>query len=431
MSRALRVILAGHTGLGKAQVASKLRTFLERGDKSLANRVGVYDFEEAIEETGGGDPRLFAGITGGRTQRERWGKAWEHIRDKMETRRDECCILHLHLVFAQRGHRICPAPLRVLAEWRPDMVVVLIDDVYAVKRRIQLKGFDFSFAQLYDWRATELMFADQIGLVSSYVQEQTKGERAFCDSVVVSVKHPLAMLGRMVLDRARPRIYASFPISSTRKSMEKRAEINQFRRKLHELFVTFDPLTIEELALLYEEGNPARNRDSYHPTEDANGSSKNIADQRWDCRVCESGDYEPMVWEPHSSANHAGKTELFYPLRFSPDELSELWGEEAGERTSIVHDQVTHRDLRLVDQADFVVCYRPYRDGQTSGGVTREVTHANQIGKPVFAYVGNDTQKARPLTGRFTQQFTDQAEFWRFLEQKATERVSLPRPLYY
>ena len=437
MSRAKRVILAGHTGLEKAQIASKLRGFLESAEQNLVNRVGVYDFEEAIRLTRGGDPRLFAGITGGLAQRERWRTAWNYVQEEMKGRSHDCCIVHLHLVFAKRGHRICPGPLSVLAEWHPDMIIVLIDDVFGVKRRIQLKNFDFSFTQLYDWRTTEQMLADQLALTSSFLQERaeslTTGRRgAICDSVVVAVKHPLRMLGRMILDRALPRVYASFPITSTRESLEKRTEIDRFRCRLHELFVTFDPLTIEELVLVLEQRRRAPDRDSFDPTHDAEGNPKGLGDQRWSCRLADCGDYEPMVWEPESSVNHLGKPELFYPLHFPQNELNELWAQEAGEATSIVHDQVTHRDLRLVDQADFVVCYRPYWDRRrTSGGVTAEVTHANQIGKPVFAYVGDDMQDARPLTGSFTHQFTDQRAFWEFLQQKASERIPLPRALYY
>ena len=318
MSRATRVILAGHTGLEKAQVAAKLCRFLELAERTLVNRVGVYDFEQAIRVTGGGDPRLFAGITGGRAQRERWRTAWDYVQEEMKGQSHDCCIVHLHLVFAQRGHRVCPASLSVLGEWRPDIIIVLIDDVFAVKRRIQLKNFDFSFAQLYDWRTTEQMFADHLGLTSSFLQERANGlktgePRAVCDSVVVAVKHPLRMLGRMILDRAFPRVYASFPITSTRESVEKRTEINRFRRRLHELFVTFDPLTIEELVLVLEQGRRAPNRDSFDPTHDAKGNEKPLGDQRWSCRLPDCGDYEPMVWEPESPANHLGEPESFIP----------------------------------------------------------------------------------------------------------------------
>lgn len=436
MSRAERIILAGHTGLGKGQIAHKLKDYLESNVSELANRVNVYDVEDYMKRAGGGDANLLAGVKNARAQRECWRSAWDQLVADAEKKGDRCSIVHCHLIFAQRGHRICPACLTTLAAWKPDVVVSLYDDVYASWRRIQLQGYHFSLAQLYEWRTIETIFADQVALISSIAQQESSGPPAHpsvavCDSVSMSVKHPVAMLGRLLSDRSRKRVYLSFPISKTRGHKDRRQEIDSFRKRMHQLFVAFDPLCIEELPLVLKNGTRAHERASFHPVLDENGCDKPLNDQRWDCRVESHGDWAPLMWEPEDATDHTGESESFYPVPLDAKEIDELWWEDGGEDKSLAHDHVTIRDLRLVDQADFVVCYRPYWGGQLSGGVGTEVAHANDFGKPVYAFVGRDTKGAKPLQGDFTKQFTEEAKFWSFLEKMAKENQNLPRALYY
>jgi hypothetical protein len=138
-----------------------------------------------------------------------------------------------------------------------------------------------------------------------------------------------------------------------------------------------------------------------------------------------------MLSDPERAKNHLGEAEPFFPVSFDPRELHELWGEEGGGETCVTVDHVTNRDIRLVDQADLVVCYRPYWGGRISGGVGTEVRHANEAGKPVYAYVGGDVKGAKPLEGNFTQQFVDLDKFWKFLQQESDRRHAVPRPAYY
>lgn len=435
MSRAKRVVVAGHTGIQKAVAIERLKKYLETTDKDLANRVGVYDVEDAIKETGGGDPRLLAGVRSGRAQRQRWRIAWAQIQSRVENSGDRCSIINIHLVFAHGGRRVCPADLTAVGRWRPDLIVTLIDDVYAVKRRIQLKGFNFSFSQLLNWRAAESMLADQIGLMNfkssdSSQSSEDDAPRAYCDSVMLAVKHPVSTLGRLIRDRTRPRAYLSFPISSTRNDAAKRDEIDAFRKRVHEIFIAFDPLTIEELPLVLDGKNRARDRVCFDPNTLPSRDSR--CRLRWDCRIADDGEENgPLQWEPESECDASGKEVSFYPIQFDREEIDELWGGESGCATGVVQDHVTIRDFRLVDQADLVICYRPYWDERISGGVGAEIKHANEAGKPVYAFVGADTKAVKPLEGEFTRQFTSKDEFYIFLELESKVPQPIPRPLYY
>jgi len=152
--------------------------------------------------------------------------------------------------------------------------------------------------------------------------------------------------------------------------------------------------------------------------------------KRWDCRVGQ-GDLAPLVWEPDTCVDAAGRTTGFFPTKIPKAEFEQLLLPGMGHDYTIVHEQLDVRDLRYVAQADLLVCWRPFLGGQLRGGVNREIVQANQIGKDVIAFVGNDKRRAGVLEGKITREFKDEQEFWGFLEQEAERPRDLPRPAYY
>lgn len=425
----VKVILAGHTGLNKSRAASNLKAALVEtvGSEWAGNRVQVFDLEDCIENAGGGDAALYAGATPTAAQRTKWTNGWRLLLKRIEAERPYCAIVSTHLVLASKGFRSYPLDLGMLADWGPEFVITLIDDVYSVRRRIQLHDFHFSFSQLYEWRTSEIMLADQVArLAGRYCPDR---QDAGVESLLVPVKTPAMTVAKLIVERSRPRVYVSFPISSTRGDPQARKEINEFRRKLHTTIPTFDPLTIEELPLLrcLDQAGEVL---SFDPSRQPDGTDKPTAETRWDCRIGD-GPLGPLVWEPETAPNGIGKEVPFFPVQFPRADLAELrYGTpDAG---NLVNDHVTARDLRFVDQADMIICYRPFWHGAVSTGVARELTHANSTSKPVVAYIGQDPVPAGPLQPKLTHPpFKDLARFWAFLEKKAIEPVPLPRPNYY
>jgi hypothetical protein len=423
----LKVILAGHTGLEKSLAASNLKRALEEIQPDWGgNRVHVFDLEDCIDETAGGNAALYAGATPTSTQRVKWMKGWKRLLQKIDEERPYCAIVTMHLVLASKGFRSYPLDLGEMADWGPEFVITLIDDVYSVKRRIQLKDFHFSFAQLYEWRTSEIMLADQIGRLAARYYED--GRQAGVESLVVPVKTPAMTLARLLTQRQHPRVYASYPISSTRESPEDRKEIDDFRRKLHKIIPTFDPLTIEEIPLLKCK-QQCGDTISFHPTEEPDGTPKTMKETRWDCRIG-TGSWAPLVWEPEIAQDSVGGEVGFFPVEFARTELEELFyaSPDGGD---LVNDHVTARDLRFVDQADVVVCYRPFWHGPVSKGVARELTHANSTSKPIIAYIANDAIPDGPLQPKFTHQPKDFDHFWALIKEEALREQTLPRPEYY
>jgi hypothetical protein len=426
-----RVVLAGHTGTEKESVTKNLKEFLPEVRSDFANRIAVENLEDCIKRTAGGNVGLFAGVRNSRVQRDRWLAGWRLANKKLEESGAACQILSLHLSFAERGNRCCPVDLEALARWKPNIILTLIDDIYSVKRRIQAKRYTFSLAQLYDWRITEQMLADQVGILAGSLSEELKKEgspHVHCESLVLAVKTPILSVARLIGRIDHVRAYASYPITSTRGSVELKSEVNSFRKRLHETMPTFDPLTIEELPLL--NFTPSDGAIDYDVSKGPASKPGDEASKRWDCRIG-NGILAPLVWEPDQIREATGKTEPFFPVRIEASEMEELSLPEQGEGYTTIHDHVEIRDIRLVAQADIVVCYRPYMDGSISGGVNTEIENANMLNKDVIAFIGKDKRKGKTLRGHINHSFPDEGEFWGYLGELAAKPMRLPRAPYY
>jgi adenylate kinase len=177
---------------------------------------------------------------------------------------------------------------------------------------------------------------------------------------VVAIKHPAEMVRRLIFEPARLRVYASFPISSTRNQNDSRELVDEFRRRLHESFTVFDPLMIDERILKLElDENDAAESDQAKPSHlDIHLSN------RW--RPWLTGDFEPMAL-PYDKN---------YPLRIPTDQIREAIED--------IDRQIEARDFRLIDSVQSVAAFRPNFRGHYARGVNTELLYASQAaGIPV------------------------------------------------
>jgi hypothetical protein len=428
-----KILLAGHTGIEKKTVATKLEEYLPKIQPSWANRIKVVHLEQCIEDSGGGDTRLFAGVKNSRTQRDRWLQGWSLADRAFRDSGATCQILSMHLSFATRDNRFCPADLTAVARWKPDIIFVLVDDIYSVKRRIQLNRYTFSIAQLYGWRTTEQMLADQVGILTGAIQDDTNIplRKAICESILLAVKTPLLTAAKLIAYPNCRRCYASYPISSTRGNPERKNEINSFRTRIHKIMPTFDPVTIDEKPMVNYymlSSEPIM----YDPNTGPPGHEQEEAHKRWDTQLSQTDEeLISIVSEPERVKNAIGEQTNFFPVPIERSEIEELMLPEEGEGYTTVDDQIEFRDIRLIAQSDFVVCYRPYMDGHITGGVNTEIENANMMQKEVIAFVGTDKLKGKTLRAHITKPFKKEDEFWGYLEEIANRSVKMPRSAYY
>ncbi len=435
-----RVLLAGHTGLEKRLVADRLGKYLEETKPAWKNRVACEDLDNALAEIGEPTSRQMIDVRSQSRLRNAWTRGWERLLRRLEDHSPCCAVVCMHFVLADKCHRVCPAFLNQIAAWGPDLVITLIDDIYAVKRRAQAKGYPFTFQQLYDWRTIELTFADQVGLLASEKRgmcvDSPENNRAFTDSIVLSVNSPIRTVARLITEPRTKRVYASFPITSTRGCADQKTAINRFRRQLYDRFVVFDPVGIDELPLL-ETSAGHEGICKFHPELMPDGAPKACGAARWDSRfsdaTAENG-LQPLLPPQASLRLQDGTDAPFYPVEFPEHELSALKYGDVSRSETTVHDQLTARDLRLVEQSDFVVAYRPWWDGDLSGGVRAEIVHAREGCRPprdVYAYVANDTTEARALEQKIRFVYRDETEFWNAMDALTKAETPFPRFIYY
>jgi len=272
-----------------------------------------------------------------------------------------------------RDSRFFPAPdIGAIRNFHPNVIIVLIEELHAVWQRVnilrELQGKTrsrFRLSELLAWRSASLWVADILAGVLKIPR------------YIVGVKHPPEMLYRLLFKPEILRVYASFPIGETRGYQDMRSKIDEIRYRLHEEFCVFDPLAIDDRVVV----NKLEAVES--GAEMLSGGKLVLNKQdRWPLK-----DGFPMCEDE----------DKLYPIEIELDEVKEV-------RTS-VDNHIRIRDFLLINDVDAVVVIRPYIMGKATTGVTREVAHANEVGKPVYFYWppedgGRSTFAQSPFSGK-------------------------------
>jgi hypothetical protein len=326
-----------------------------------------------------------------RNQQEKWREKFARIITDFDHAQTEHHFLGLHFTFRFEQIPLCPVDFGMLIDWKPDCIVTFIDDAYCVRQRVHAGGYkSFSLTELVQWRAEEALVGD---LLARMVNVKVP-----IPNYVVSVKHPANMLVRLLLKPDVARVYMSYAITGTRNDVSRRDFIDSFRRRMHSQpnCAAFDPLTIDELPPVRA---PAASRDPALFEYDASQPA-----QRWpaldpDLALC--------------------RDDLSYPITMPMQEV--------GDVREAIDAQVKNRDIRLVDQAHFLVVYRPTLRGgdgsqstKLSSGVQGEIDHAAATGCPVICYVkrGEDLLPESPFADKRPESNpdmfydTDETRFW-------------------
>lgn len=276
-------------------------------------------------------------------------------------------FVSLHATYFGGGELSAPLSVHWLALLSPDRILTLVDDAYAIRARIAGEGYDIPYTHLLFWRAADLM------LVDNFADRLTGQMGKQIENQVIAVKHPLLAFYRLLFEPRRPRIYCGFHVTHVRTNSTAKNEINEFRRKLQQEYLVFDPLTVDDRILV----NFLRPR---------LGSRKVTipSSERWDWRISDdpANPLSPMIDD-----------EQFFPLRVNVGEARML-ASGSQPTKSIIDAQITSRDFRYIDQADVMVAFRPWWSGETSIGVETEMGYAQQHEKgPIIYSVAKDEEK--------------------------------------
>lgn len=391
----MKVLFVGQVGLDKAEYLREVQDLAAKGGRNLQfETVGqkMIQLREDIDE------RQILNL-----DRHNLGilrrYAWDQIlsaHDKIAS--NEIFIVNTHSVFRWH-HGLIPAiDLDLITRFAPAIVVVLIDDISAVKQGLQQRGTDFpELWELLAWREEEIWFTKF--LVDSLCSPLSpKNATSF---FLVSKSQGPDLLYRILTEAdTTPKVYISFPITGL--LPEEEIEVQKFKEAVLQKFIGFDPYSISERSIVTAAKSLSEEID------EAFNSVKKVVAQ-----VSRETTEENLRWSPAYDDWSA-----FGLTLFTADDI-DLPGRQVLSVLDTIDSQIISRDYLLIDQSDFVLMYiRTAEDGgpHISAGCQSEMMYAYSKGKPVYVVCAGGEKKLSPWVTRFSKVFRTLSEAMDFLD---------------
>ena len=413
----MRALLAGISGVNKnivvANLLARLRDHGEVTSQAGADATAEADPREflfaGIEEALAAQGNELAGVLAAfrpTYQLAAWKRAGQAIAEQIEATDPRHSLIAAHLTYYTSGRQFSLIDLPTIRRWRPDCIITLVDDMLDIHSALVQRdaerhtNFRLRLREILGWRSAEIAMADLLA-------RNLYPERAV-PHYVVSIKHPAEMLYRLIFARRQyPLVYSSFPITAVRYDPDLRASIDNIRAELHRRFIVFDPLTLDEgTPQVFDKARAAC-------ADDVTAITITAEESRW-----------PME---SSGALTEGRVDP-YPMTLDPREALEVWDD--------MENQVRHRDLTMVEQAQCVAAYRITMGGRLSTGMYSELmyaSHTAEPARPVLMYTDpSDGGLDHPFIRNFTHRtFHDPEEWFDAIRQIAPDADPDPqRPLF-
>jgi adenylate kinase len=273
-------------------------------------------------------------------------------------------IVNTHATFRWRHGLFAGYDLDQVSQLAPNLFICLVDNIEMVHHRLHAEHeIDASLKDCMVWReeeilATELL-AEASGCRSSfYILSRGRDEPTY------------ETCRRLVTAPGMRKVYPSFPMSHVVDMPDVVAEIDHFRRRLAEHFISFDPGDVDEKLLL----------------ERAIEAAKSGRD-----------------WVEIETP----------PIRVSVREILDIAGDIDG--------QIYMRDFKLIDQSDMICSYIPELPGglpALSSGVERELQHAFEHTKEVYVVWKPRRTPSPFITETATRVFGDVDEALAYFEHR-------------
>ncbi len=371
----MRALLAGISGVNKDSVVANLVSRLQAhhdigspadnlgyGDTTIGANAGPVSEPdprellaasvEAVFAQQGSDLASTLASFRPRYQLDAWQRAGLAIAEQMEDIDPRHCLLSTHLTYYTSGRHFSLIDIPTIRRWRPDCIITLVDDMLDIRAALarrdaeQRTNFQLRLREILAWRSAEIAMADLLA--------RNLYERRHIPHYVVSVKHPAEMLYRLIFRRRHfPLVYSSFPITAIRYDIDQRARVDAIRRELHRRFIVFDPLTLDE-------GTPQVFQKAQAACSQGASEITIAADE--------------ARWPLDNADTLKGGLPSSFPMLLDPREALEVWDD--------MENQVRHRDLTMVEQAQCVAAYRITMGGRLSTGMYSELMYASHTAEP-------------------------------------------------
>jgi adenylate kinase len=256
-----------------------------------------------------------------------------------ETRGQKNLIVNTHATFRWRHGLFSAFDFDQIRLIQPDLCICLVDNIETVNHRLHRDHvIDATLKDCMVWREEETLATELLSqaMPSSKFYILSRGRH----------NDTRRTLFRLICRPTMKKVYPSFPMSHVVDMPDVLAEIDHFRAKLAEHFITFDPGDVDEKLLLERAIIAARDGQEF------------------------------LEVAPHS---FAGSKAVGEPIRVRVREVLDIAGDIDG--------QIYMRDFKLVDQSDMIVSLIPELPGGVPGlssGVERELHHAFEHTKEVY-----------------------------------------------
>src|SRR3954471_12812887 len=155
----------------------------------------------------------------------------------------EHLLVNTHATFRWRHGLFAAFDFDQIKAFNADVYLTLLDNVESVHQRlVRDHDIDHSLKDLMVWRAEETLAAEIIANIL----------RGYGHFYMISRGRNIPTtqtIFRLMFENQRKKVYPSFPMSHVMDLPDTLAEIDRFRAKLAEDFITFDPGDVDEFVL--------------------------------------------------------------------------------------------------------------------------------------------------------------------------------------
>lgn len=215
----------------------------------------------------------------------------------------------------------------------PDIFIVIIDDIVRVKERLreddQWCEHSFTFGEIARWRREEI----------KGIWDFAHSFRPPREVFILAIEHGPQVFYDLIFKREKKKVYLSYPITGVTPDIIRKER--EFKQKISDYYVVFDPLTIHDWEIV--------------------ACWKNLKDSpkglpiSFKCKI----DYENGAKEYECNSK-----EVEFAIKD-------------------IRRQIVDRDYKMIDSSEYVIVYHPIKS--ISAGVICEMVHAKGSGKMVYA----------------------------------------------
>ncbi len=325
-TRGVRVVITGQVGLGKKAFLQRVADIAHREGRDIdIVHVGDRMYAEAPDVA----PGRILDLPKRRLDQLRRSVFKDII---AQAQAGGNLIVNTHATFRWKHGLFHAYDHEDMGKIEADLYVTLIDNLDVIHERLTREhDLHHTLKDILVWREEEIV-------VTQAMAEAVKGYGHAYIIAQGRASDTARSLYRLMFEPNRKRVYPSFPMTHVMHLPDVTAEIDHFRSRLAENFITFDPGDMNEKELLFKAGT-ATQRGEEEITIQANGRDLIL-------RVADI--------------------------------------------TQVARDidaQIYARDFMLIDQSDMIVSYIPVLPNGEPGissGVERELQHAFEATKEVY-----------------------------------------------